>query len=109
MRPGILLLLRQDPSHGYTLIEDLRDEGIVDESVDPGVVYRYLREMEEDGLLVSEWDTEGPGVPRKVYRLTSTGEEFAQGCAANLKRTRQRLERILALYTEQFPEEQDAG
>jgi poly-beta-hydroxybutyrate-responsive repressor len=108
LRPGILLLLKEDPSHGYTLIDDLRQEGIIDGDLDSGVVYRYLRNMEEEGLLYSEWNTEGSGVPRKVYRLTPAGEEFARGCMINLERTRQRLDRIFALYCEQFPEEQEA-
>jgi len=58
--------------------------------------------MEEEGLLASEWDT-GGGVPRRVYRLTPAGEEFARGCIVNLRRTRHRLGRILQMYREQFP------
>ncbi len=105
LRPAILLLLRQDPSHGYTLIEDLRREGLIDEDLDPAVVYRYMREMEEEGLLTSEWDTAGGGVPRRVYRLTPAGEEFIRGCIVNLRRTRRRLGRIFRLYRQQFPGE----
>jgi len=105
LRPGILLLLRQDPAHGYTLIEDLRREGIIDKELDPAVVYRHLREMEDEGLLYSEWQTEGSGVPRRVYRLAPAGEEFVRGCIANLQRTRRRLLRVLHLYRQQFPRE----
>lgn len=105
LRPAILLFLRQDPSHGYTLIEDLRREGLIDEDLDPAVVYRYMREMEEEGLLASEWDTSGGGVPRRVYRLTPAGEEFVRGCIVNLRHTRRRLGRIFRLYRQQFPEE----
>lgn len=105
LRPAILLLLKQDPSHGYTLIEDLRREDLIDEDLDPAVVYRYMREMEDEGLLVSEWDTTGSGVPRRVYRLTPAGETFARGCLVNLRRTRRRLGHIFRLYRVQFPEE----
>lgn len=105
LRPAILLLLKQDPSHGYTLIEDLRREDLIDADLDAAVVYRYMREMEDDGLLASNWDTTGGGVPRRVYRLTPAGEEFARGCLVNLERTRRRLGRIFRLYREQFPEE----
>ena len=104
LRPAILLLLKQDPSHGYTLIEDLHREDLIDADLDPAVVYRYMREMEDEGLLVSEWDTTGSGVPRRVYRLTAAGEEFARGCLVNLRRTRRRLARVFRLYREQFPE-----
>lgn len=105
LRPAILLLIRQDPAHGYTLIEDLRREGLIDADLDPAVVYRYMREMEEEGLLASEWDTTSGGVPRRVYRLTPAGEDFARGCLVNLHKTRRRLQRLLRLYREQFPQE----
>lgn len=105
LRPAILLVLKQDPRHGYTLIETLRRADLIDEDLDPAVVYRYMREMEDEGLLVSDWDTAGGGVPRRVYRLTPAGETFAQGCRVNLRRTRRRLEQILDLYREHFPEE----
>ncbi len=105
LRPAILLLLKQDPSHGYTLIEDLRRADLIDEDLDPAVVYRYMREMEDEGLLVSDWDTTGGGVPRRVYRLTPAGEAFARGCLVRLRRTRRRLGRIFRLHREQFPEE----
>lgn len=105
LRPSILLLLKQDPSHGYTLIEDLHREGLIDDDLDPAVVYRYMRDMEDEGLLVSDWDTAGGGVPRRVYRLTLAGEVFALGCLGNLRQTRQRMERIFRLFQEMFPEE----
>jgi PadR family transcriptional regulator PadR len=105
LRPAILLMLKQDPAHGYTLIEDLHRENLIDEDLDPAVVYRYMRDMEEEGLLSSDWDTTSGGVPRRVYRLTPAGEEFARGCLVNLRRTRRRLGRIFRLYREQFPEE----
>ncbi|MBN1485257.1 MAG: helix-turn-helix transcriptional regulator [Chloroflexia bacterium] len=105
LRPGILLLLREDPSHGYNLIEDLRRQGIIDEDLDAGIVYRYLRDMEEQGMLLSEWETSGPGVPRKVYRLTPLGEEFVHGCMQNLQRTRQRLGDLFQIYRRNFSEE----
>lgn len=105
LRPSILLLLKQDPSHGYTLIEDLRREGFIDDDLDPAVVYRYMREMEDQGLLVSDWDMAGGGVPRRVYRVTPAGEAFALGCVTNLRRARRRMERILRLFRELFPEE----
>lgn len=103
LRPAILLLLRQDPSHGYDLVALLREQDLIDPDLDPAIVYRYLREMEEEGLLSSEWQTEGGGVPRRVYRLTPAGESFVHGCVDNLRRTRRRLGRLFRLYQQQFP------
>jgi DNA-binding PadR family transcriptional regulator len=39
------------------------------------MIYRHLRELEADGLVQSEWQTEGTGPARRIYRLTSDGEE----------------------------------
>jgi DNA-binding PadR family transcriptional regulator len=77
---------------------------LIDPDLDPAIVYRYLREMAEEGLLQSEWQTEGGGVPRRIYRLTPAGEEFVRGCIVHLRCTRRRLGRILRMYREQFPE-----
>jgi DNA-binding PadR family transcriptional regulator len=41
----------------------------------PGMIYRHLRELEADGLVWSEWQTEGTGPARRIYRLTAEGEE----------------------------------
>jgi DNA-binding PadR family transcriptional regulator len=39
------------------------------------MIYRHLRGLEEDGLVQSEWQTEGPGPARRMYRLTPEGDE----------------------------------
>jgi PadR family transcriptional regulator PadR len=41
----------------------------------PGMIYRHLRQLEEDGLVSSSWETEGVGPAKRVYRLTPEGEE----------------------------------
>ena len=43
---------------------------IIEDSIDAGMVYRTLREMENDGLIISKWDTGGPGAARRVYEVT---------------------------------------
>jgi len=39
------------------------------------MIYRHLRGLESDGLVQSEWQTEGSGPARRMYRLTSEGDE----------------------------------
>jgi poly-beta-hydroxybutyrate-responsive repressor len=101
MQPRLLLLLAQKPTHGYELMESLgQDE---DPSADPGLLYRTLRQFERDGLLRSSWDTEGRGPARRVYEITDDGLEYLHAWAANILRTRERLERFLADYRTRFP------
>ncbi|NPV91227.1 MAG: PadR family transcriptional regulator [Firmicutes bacterium] len=68
--PGILLLLKTEPTHGYDLLQKLTDLGIEEEKLDAGTVYRTLRGMEKEGLIESKWITEGPGPARRSYEVT---------------------------------------
>ncbi|HJX38361.1 MAG TPA: helix-turn-helix transcriptional regulator [Anaerolineae bacterium] len=100
MQPKLLLLLAQRPAHGYELMESMAQEE--DTNVDPGLLYRTLRQFEEDGLVRSSWDTEGRGAARRVYEITDEGLEYLHAWAMNIRRTRERLERFLADYQTHF-------
>ncbi len=73
--PSILLLLAEEPSHGYLLSKKLAEAGIVDDKMDPSPIYKILRNLEEWELAVSEHVEEGRGPARKVYQLTDKGRE----------------------------------
>jgi len=103
VQPWLLLLLKQKPSHGYELMERLgADEQAPD--VDPGLLYRTLRQLEEDGLVRSTWDTEGAGPARRLYELTPEGVEHLHAWAIEVRRNRQQLDRFLAEYQRLFQE-----
>lgn len=68
-----MLLLAEEPSHGYLLVGKLTEMGFVESGTDPSMVYRVLRMLEEEGLAFSEHVDEGRGPARKVYRLTEEG------------------------------------
>jgi PadR family transcriptional regulator len=71
IRSCVLLLVREQPAHGYELVERLRDIGV---SVsDPGTLYRSLHAMEEQGLLSSCWRSSNHGPERRVYSITEHG------------------------------------
>ena len=69
-----LVLLREDPSHGYELMERLEKFGF--EQINPGTVYRTLRQMENEGLCESGWNTSASGPACRVYSVTSAGEAY---------------------------------
>lgn len=48
--PAVLLLLREDPRHGYELLERLPGVSAEDGHVDLGNLYRLLRALEAEGL-----------------------------------------------------------
>jgi DNA-binding PadR family transcriptional regulator len=76
LRPSILLLLAEEPSHGYALLERLVELGVADKRLPLSIVYRFMRDLEKEKLAVSDQVVEeGKGPARKVYRLTAKGWE----------------------------------
>lgn len=98
VEPCLLLLLHRDDTHGYDMLEQLEEFGLGHETLDSSVVYRSLREMEERGLVISTWDTEGEGPPRRVYQLTPDGDQYLALWISGLRKTREALDRFLQAY-----------
>lgn len=74
LEPALLILLKEQPRHGYTLLNELENLGI--RTIHPSVVYRTLREFERLGWIQSDWDSDQTfGPPRRNYQLTVQGEE----------------------------------
>jgi DNA-binding PadR family transcriptional regulator len=97
IRPSLLLLMHEGPAHGYDLLDRLREFGVSE--IDPSIIYRILREMEDDGLITSVWEekeTQGP--PRRVYSLTQSGNEALHSYLVDLKLTRERIDHLVQQY-----------
>ena len=95
--PCILLLLAERPSHGYALVDRLKEFGFTEGST--GSLYRELRRLEEGGLAHSYWEasqTRGPA--RRVYELTAAGRRALNGCADVAVELTGTLEDFLARY-----------
>jgi PadR family transcriptional regulator, regulatory protein PadR len=82
--PALLLLLADGPTHGYELLERLPTV-LADERVDVGNVYRALRALEEEGLVVSEWSADLPGPAKRTYTLTEDGAGLLASWVASLE------------------------
>jgi len=75
IQPSILFGLYGKPSYGYELIQNIKKYGFVQGQAPPGMIYRHLRQLEEDGLVRSEWETEGVGPAKRMYHITNEGQE----------------------------------
>ncbi len=95
-RPCLLLLIGEQPSHGYDLLERMGQLGV--HSVDPGGLYRALRMLERDSLAASRWETSSNGPPRRVYSLTAPGWEMLRTWATTLAETHAVLSTYLDRY-----------
>ncbi|MDY0042719.1 MAG: helix-turn-helix transcriptional regulator [Desulforhabdus sp.] len=76
IQPSILLGLYPKASYGYELIQSIQKFGFVEGQAPPGMIYRHLRQLEGDGLISSEWDTESSGPAKRMYCLTEEGKEM---------------------------------
>jgi PadR family transcriptional regulator len=80
----VLLLMLKDKGHsyGYDLAANLSQYALTDGQIEGAVLYRTLRRLEQNGYVVSSWDTRSSGPARRVYALTKAGErhlvEWAQ-------------------------------
>lgn len=77
--PFLLLLLAENPGHGYQLVERLKEVGFTEGRA--GSLYRELRRLEDAGLVTSHWEasqTRGPA--RRVYDLTTAGRRSLRAC-----------------------------
>ena len=79
VEPVLLFLLRQKGrAHGYELATDLRRHAFTDSAIEVSALYRTLRQLEQNDCVTSEWDVEGAGPARRLYKLTSHGEEHLE-------------------------------
>lgn len=78
----LLLFLTERPGHGYELIDRLRALGLPPPA--RASVYRYLRLLEEAGLVSSQLQTREAGPSRTVYRVTPAGRKALDRCAVSV-------------------------
>ncbi|MBN1317251.1 MAG: helix-turn-helix transcriptional regulator [Anaerolineales bacterium] len=98
LEPILLLLLHHGPSHGYTLSEKLEEFGL--DEMNPSMIYRALRDMEENAWISSTWDAEqAQGPPRRVYHLTASGDEVLNRYTHELIKTKESIDYFLDSYT----------
>jgi PadR family transcriptional regulator PadR len=81
----ILLLLVEEPAHGYALFKKMCTIGIFDEAMDASVIYPTLRMLDAKGCISSELVDEGAGPARKVFHITEGGLEMLELWSAHLR------------------------
>src|SRR5215207_6932835 len=83
LTPVALVLLREESSYGYELMERLEQFGF--EQVRAGTLYKTLRRMEQEGLCRSAWETSEGGPARRMYSITEDGESYLAAWAEACK------------------------
>jgi PadR family transcriptional regulator PadR len=95
--PAVLLLLRDNPAHGYELLEQL-PQLMPGERADMGNLYRILRSLEREGLVSSTWDDEAPGPSKRIYTLTDSGRKVLDLWVNAFKKIEQQIDNFTQRY-----------
>jgi len=96
LRPCLLLLIAEQPSHGYDLLERLGEMGY--QRAEPGGLYRTLRLMEQERLIRSDWGESAVGPRRRTYWLSEDGQDWLHAWAGSMRHTRAVLDGFLGRY-----------
>ncbi len=98
IQPSILMGLCLKPSYGYELIHNIQLFGFVEGQAPPGMIYRHLRQLEEEGLVVSEWKTEGAGAAKRMYNITPDGEDILSIWVEYMDTKAKKLQKFIEMY-----------
>ncbi|MCA1740800.1 MAG: helix-turn-helix transcriptional regulator [Actinobacteria bacterium] len=102
--PVTLVLLEEEDSYGYELMEQIEEEfGF--EQINAGSVYRTLRQMEKEGLCSSQWDdhAEESGPPRRMYAITEAGEAYLEAWAEACAKYHRLMDQFAKVYGRRPP------
>ena len=85
----ILLSLASRDQHGYGIVQDIDARGALPRRLDPGNLYKSLRTMLDEGLIVESERRPAADLDderRRYYRLTPRGRRAAEAEAERLAR-----------------------
>lgn len=93
-RAILLLLLAENPQHGYELQPQIVQ--LMGTSYNGAGMYRGLRKLEEEGLVTSSWGpAPTPGPARRNYCLTAAGRVELEVHVHQLKRSARQIRMFL--------------
>jgi len=96
--PVILVTLKEWNSYGYELMERVARFGF--EAMNPGTLYRALRQMEKNGVVKSKWETSKGGPARRVYSITDAGNAYLDLWARSLEQYQRNMDTFFRFYTQ---------
>ncbi|MDR1714008.1 MAG: helix-turn-helix transcriptional regulator [Coriobacteriales bacterium] len=75
-QPTVLTVLAtsDEPLHGYAIVQRAAESPMFGGAKpDPTGIYRLLKQMEDDGLVTSQWETPKAGPAKRAFTLTEVG------------------------------------
>ena len=97
----MLLFLAMEDQYGASLLNKLLNE-LPYFHTDSAVVYRSLQELEENGSVVSYWETNVSGPAKKWYKITDVGRLQLAEYKTDIEKRKKNFEYFLAAYENMF-------
>ncbi|MCA1715841.1 MAG: helix-turn-helix transcriptional regulator [Actinobacteria bacterium] len=94
--PFLLLLMRERDSYGQDLMRRTADLGFG--TTRPGTGYRTLRQMEKEGMVLSERDGFDCRLSRRKFSIIEAGEDYLEFWASSLAEYREDMDLFLEVY-----------
>lgn len=105
LRPCLLLLVDEEPTHGYVLPSRLQE--LTMETWDHGTIYRALNGLEDEGMVVATWERSEAGPSRRQYELTEMGRSALACWLGDLRDLRDLLTKMLLRHTHTCDEREE--
>jgi PadR family transcriptional regulator PadR len=92
----VLRLLKQEPMHGYALVQRIQQASRNLLQVEEGSLYPALQRLLKDGLVDAEWDLSSTNRRVRVYRLTPAGAKHLAREVSSFARMFEGINLVLA-------------
>jgi transcriptional regulator len=93
----VLRLLKQEPLHGYALVQRIQQASRNLLQVEEGSLYPALQRLLKDGLVSAAWGVSSTNRRVRVYSLTRAGARHLTNEISSFERMFQGISMILAL------------
>jgi len=93
----VLRLLRQEPMHGYALVQRIQQASNHLLQVEEGSLYPALQRLLKDGLVAAEWGVSSTNRRVRVYRLTAAGARHLTQQVSSFTRMFEGINLVLAV------------
>jgi PadR family transcriptional regulator PadR len=92
----ILQSLRRRPSHGYALVQHIKQTSHDLLQIEEGSLYPALQRLLKQGLVKAEWGISSTNRRVRIYRLTAAGAKHLELEMSSFERMFEGINRVLA-------------
>ena len=93
----VLRLLKQQPMHGYALVQRIQQLSNDLLQVEEGSLYPALQRLLRDGLVEAKWGVSSTNRRVRIYRLTPAGAKHLTHEMSSFERMLQGINLVLAV------------